>query len=525
MIRKSIVVLDTPNGEHIHLFSVIEDIRYDMQDAGKRDRHTYAHHYKPSTGLGDIQIHIEHVEDVNLHDMELNIDRCLAAGGDKLLRLNKNYVREPAGEGQSMYLDAASESVSTIKRVLPRRLGTRMVRAYLDAERETLNFVKQDDKIVRHLSEITKNVFGFDLTCYSEHIGNIYFVETMSPIKEIDVTGLTNPKGLLCAIEYRDSNWQEDFVIQVRDRHHRDVIVWDHVYPIKGGTRLVILELPQEAKEVEIYVYDNQHQLLYNHPYTPFLRSISVNLGVQSKVLRVNGKNENGESNYNEYPKFSHESSPILIGKDNVYVDSNFMEAKPLFINALGDEGLEFRFFDAESDHQKESVAKARKVLQDIINLATTECYICDPYFNASDFQNFIYPIQSLSVNVKILNGREQMRKKHESDTMERDRIMELKNVLSEYNEKMNGQPVQCKMLLGRGQLHDRLILTDDRGWVLGASFSEFGNRVTTINQIPAKYLDGIKGRIRNWWYDDSATTNIMNYGNNIDPRNDTSSK
>lgn len=86
-----------------------------------------------------------------------------------------------------MYLDAASESVSTIKRVLPRRLGMRMVRTYLDAERETLNFVKQDDKIVRHLSEITKNVFGFDLTCYSEHIGNIYFVETMSPIRDIEV--------------------------------------------------------------------------------------------------------------------------------------------------------------------------------------------------------------------------------------------------------------------------------------------------------------------------------------------------
>lgn len=78
------MVLDTPNGEHIHLFSVIEDIRYDMQDAGKRDRHTYAHHYKFST-------------------------------------------------------------------------------------------------------DITEKVFEFDLTCYSEHTGNIYFVETMSPIRDIEV--------------------------------------------------------------------------------------------------------------------------------------------------------------------------------------------------------------------------------------------------------------------------------------------------------------------------------------------------
>ena len=125
---------------------------------------------------------------------------------------------------------------------------------------------------------------------------------------------------------------------------------------------------------------------------------------------------------------------------------------------------------------------------------------------------------------MKILNGREQMRKKLEGDEKEEDRILSLKKVLTEYNEKVSGQPVQCKLLKGRGQLHDRFILIDDRGWILGASFSEFGNRVTTINQIPVPYLNGIKKRVATWWNSSTDTLNIEEYVANNNARGDTSS-
>ena len=515
MIRRTTVVLDTPAQEHIHLFSVFEDILPDMQDANIRDRHAKAHHYKLSYGQGDIQIHIENLLNVNLPDVETNLENFLVANGDSLIRLNKAYVKEPAGAGGSMILDAATESRSTIKKVLPYRRGVRNVRAYIDAEKKTLAFIKQDDKTISHLGEVTEKVLGFNLTCYSEHIGNIYVVETASPIKDIDVTGVTDPKGLLCAIEYRDIVWNEDFFIQVRDRHHSDVIVWDMVYEIAGGTRNVILEMPQVAKEVEVYAYDKAHNIIYYHPYTPFVRSINIEMGVQSKILRVKGKNKDGKDTVEDYPKFTHEKPIIIAERGKTYVDGCFNEAEPLVLNDMDEKGLTFRFFDTDENHQEEYVEEARQVLQEIIDHARTECYICDPYFNAADFQRFIYPLKSLNVNVKILNCREQMKKKREDDENERDHILELKSVLAEYNEKMNGRPIQCKLLLGRGQLHDRFILTDNRGWVLGASFSEFGNRVTTINEIPAKYLARIKNHIEKWWYDNNATMWIDNYAAN----------
>lgn len=520
MVRRTCVVLDTPQDEHIHLFSVFEDISADMQDASRRDRHARAHHYKLNTGQGDIQVHIENLNGVDLKQVESSLSDYLVSDNRGLILLNKSFVKEPLGDGQSMILDASTESVSTVKKVLPLRRGVRKVRAYVDAERATKSFVEKDDKTVSHLGEVTEKVLGFNLANYSEHIGNIYFVEDFSPIKDIDVTGLIAPCGLLCTIEYKDPNWKEDFTIQVRDRHHRDITVWDAVYTIIGGSKTIILEMPQAPAEVELYAYDKQHNIIYYHPYTPFVRNISFEMGVQSKVLRVKGQNKNGEDTVVDYPKFVHEKPTIINDKTGRYIDGDFKEAKPIQQVAIEDNGLRFCFFDTDAEHQDDYVRKAQTVLQQMIDQARTECYICDPYFNAGDFEKFIYPLKSLNVNVKILNGKEQMKKKREEDEKGRDRIKELKTVLQQYNDKIKGQPIQCRMLTGRGQLHDRFILIDNRGWVLGASFTEFGNRVTTINEIPSKYLSSIKKRIVEWWYSDDATMRIEDY----DDRNDAGS-
>ena len=520
MIRRTCVVLDTPQDEHIHLFSVFEEINKDMQDAGRRDRHARAHHYNLNTGLGDIQVHIENLNGVNLSQVETSLSDYLVADNKGLTILNNGFGKEPSGEGQSMILDTGTETVSTVNKVLPIRRGVRKVRAYVDIDKVTKKYIEQDDKTVRHLGEVTEKVLGFNLANYSEHIGNIYIVEDFSPVKGIEVSGMTDPWGLLCTIEYREPNWKEEFTIQVRDRHHKDIAVWDKIYDIPGGARTVILEMPQAPAEVEIYAYDKQHNIIYYHPYTPFVRNIHFEMGVQSKVLRVKGKNKTGEETVVDYPKFAHEKPTIISDNKGKYIDGNFREAKPLQQVDLEDNGLQFCFFDADAEHQYESVRKAQTVLQRIIDQARTECYICDPYFNAGDFERFIYPLKSLNVNVKILNGKEQMKKIKEDDEKERDRIKELIIVLRQYNDKMQGQPIQCRMLTGRGQLHDRFILTDTRGWVLGASFTEFGNRVTTINEIPSKYLTGIKKRIEDWWYSNKSTMSIEDY----DDRNDTGS-
>lgn len=522
MIRRTVVVLDTPTNEHIHLFSVFENILPDMQDANCCDRHARAHHYNINTDQGDIQVHLENLLNVSFSDVETNFYDYLVAEGNKLKRCNDSYAKEPVGDGASMILDAGTESRSTLKKVLPRRQGVRNITAYIDAEKKTLEFIKQHEKTVKHLGEVTEKVLGFNLSYYSEHIGNIYFVESASPIKDIAVSGISDPVGLLCSIEYRDSDWQEGFTIQIRDRHHSDIIVWDELYNIEAGTRLTILDMPQMPKEVEVYAYDKDHHLIFYHPYTPFVRSFNFNMGVQSKVLRVKGKNKDGGEVVTDYPKFTHEKPVIVKENGKTYFDGIFSEAQPLLTTEMDDAGLRFRFFDADAEHQEEYVEKARQVLQTIIDLARTECYICDPYFNANDFQKFIYPLKSLNVNVKILNGKKQMEKKHEDDKNGTDRIKELKDILFQYNEKVLGQPIQCKMLTGRGQLHDRFIIIDDRGWVLGASFSEFGNRVTTINEIPSLYLGRIMRHISNWWYDSTATMNIEDYGNNDDTGNDT---
>ena len=68
MVRRTVVVLDTPQNDHIHLFSIFENIESEMQDANVRDRHARAHHYNLNSGLGDIQVHIENLRDADLEN-------------------------------------------------------------------------------------------------------------------------------------------------------------------------------------------------------------------------------------------------------------------------------------------------------------------------------------------------------------------------------------------------------------------------------------------------------------------------
>lgn len=502
IVRRTMVVLDTPDNDHIHIFSVFEEITPGMQDAEWQGKSVRAHHYDQK-GIGDVMIHIENLVDGDINEIADAPQQVLSINGEKLDFLNKEFCKEPEGRENYLSLGNGEESRSTLKIVLPKRKGNMRVAVFVDSKHETLNYIIRDERVVRHLSETTRKYLGFDLTQNSEHIGNIYIVKNSSPIKDIDVRGVNNPCGLLCCIEYKDVEWNDDFTIQVRDRHHGDVVSLDRLYDIKGRTRLTILEMPQMPAEVEIYVYDKNHNILYSHPYTPFVRSVNMSLGVLSKQLRVSKKDANDVVTVKEYPKYSHSTS-VIGRKDGVsYVDNSFRKAHPIGTSEEGTSGLSFRFFNSDAEHRSDVVTKAREVLIDIMNTAKTECYICDPYFNANDFADFVLPLKSLTVNVKILNCKKML---------DNDRIGELSRFVAQYNGKMESQNVQCRMMLGRGQLHDRFILTDDRGWILGSSFSEFGNRVTTINEIPHSQLAGIKNHIATWWYDDKKTMNILDY-------------
>ena len=189
IVRKTVVVLDTPTGEHIHLFSVFENILQNMQDARRRDRHVHAHHYKNTIGIGDVKIHIENMDGLTLSDCETHLEEMLTAEGAVLSHLNQNFVKEPEGDEQWMILDAGETAISTLKSVLPKRKGSRRVRSYVDAEAKTRTYIENDERLIRHLSEITQKVLGFDLTHHSEHLGNIYFLDNSSPVLDIDVTG------------------------------------------------------------------------------------------------------------------------------------------------------------------------------------------------------------------------------------------------------------------------------------------------------------------------------------------------
>jgi hypothetical protein len=59
-----------------------------------------------------------------------------------------------------------------------------------------------------------------------------------------------------------------------------------------------------------------------------------------------------------------------------------------------------------------------------------------------------------------------------------------------------------------RPGFHDRYIIAQNRGWMVGASIKDIGNRDTLIHQLDNKeevekmiddYLNGFKGTLQKW--------------------------
>ena len=53
--------------------------------------------------------------------------------------------------------------------------------------------------------------------------------------------------------------------------------------------------------------------------------------------------------------------------------------------------------------------------------------------------------------------------------------------VIDDFNSKGYATNGECKEMAGDGRIHDRFIITEKYGWIIGSSFGELGNRVCSI--------------------------------------------
>ena len=130
---------------------------------------------------------------------------------------------------------------------------------------------------------------------------------------------------------------------------------------------------------------------------------------------------------------------------------------------------------------------------------------ICDPYFGADELYKYVFRQRSLDVSVRILTSK----------NINKEQARSLEEAIDKYNNMVNGCKVKCKVMRGQSDLHDRFLIVDDRVWILGTSFNNFGERATTIAMVPEESRAKIISKIDSWWFDNTITEEIESYAAN----------
>jgi len=147
---------------------------------------------------------------------------------------------------------------------------------------------------------------------------------------------------------------------------------------------------------------------------------------------------------------------------------------------------MEFVFFDGDPNKKAANKQAAKECVDRILRTAKKQILIADPYLSADQFNEYIAPLANEhGLDITVVNCKEQLeRMAHMQGRTFEDIENELKAAVAGFNGNMNGTQVTVYCITGQGRLHDRFILTESDGWLIGSSLSEFGNRACSIVKL-----------------------------------------
>lgn len=503
-IKATYITLDFKDGKSILAFAILEHLLPDMveyAEGGPIDRKPHKHKsIYPET----LNLHIKYF------DSELRGDNLSSFFlQQENLAFVAEYSREPDGDAELMVNPSQSTELTMI---MPRNKTALFVRSWIENKREVSKRIIDSNRLQKQLAQLTEDYLGYNLVNIPLHIGNIYEIRYDEIIKDVDFTSSNDPCGVYVSISRRRGK-HDALKIRIADKHHGDVYVADVVKEVKERERSVFINLPCNPRCIDIWIYDLKDNLLYWRNNIVFIRQINVQMGVASKELHVEG----AKGEIKKYTKFETEDFNVV--KNVTHYDNYFRDET--FVSKEKKTSRDFVFFNGSTEMKEQNKREAAEWIRNLLERARYECYICDPYFQAKDFATFILPMKQLKVKVRILNCKEQL------DQMKRATpsiYEDLNHIVNSYKKSVSTD-VEVKTLRGSGELHDRFIITDDEGWVVGSSFNELGNRGTTINRIPTCYLHEVKNQVQSWWYGDkSANLNEFINNSNTDSNNSSES-
>lgn len=490
-MRRTVITLDTKDGRYIPVFVVTEELYPDMQDYDAPPINKRPNSY--AKDKDNLSLTIEEFNDDNPFLLNGKVGRLEQIG---------EYVAEPGGNC-SMLLPSINGSVNTLADVLPHRECPLEVTCLIDKDRAVWDVLASEERLLNQLRCLSLNILGYDLTLYPEHIGNFYSVKYNPFFKKLTFKASNNPTGLTGKIVYRHGV-KEPLRIIIKDKHS-GYPVYTVTKELTGNERMFFIDTPLYPRHLSIEVQDRDGRMIMMEDNVTFIQGIVFEMGVQKLELKLKKQGKKAKDNYEvSIPKYERATKDFIGDKQDASCADYFMIANSISRQKADQEALNFVFFDGEQNSTEENVQRAKEVVRKMIDTGRNVCYICDPYFKADDFVEYVYYIQNLNLDVKILVCKSP----NENATAYQGRLDGLAKIIKEYNTKMGRSIVECRGLI-KNSYHDRILYADKTGWLIGSSFSEFGHRMTTITKIPRSHSQVILNRIEDWWRDEKKSKRI----------------
>jgi hypothetical protein len=424
-----------------------------------------------------------------------------------------------------------TETDRQLRPVLPQRHTAMRVWTQLNMDKEWLSGFS--DTFMRKVTELSKQLWGYDLNAMPEHLGNVYLFGC-------------NP--LLRSWECRLADYDKSLLFRFNQRAGQSIsackLILEEVRGDQGGFYLEqILDAPDTLVTLP-YFPDRLHIRLFDiyghwidHSFSGW-SNFAFDLAIQDRVIDYRVQTESGIQVFS-VPKYLSESR-VAVGIYD-WTAAHFLRdalASRRFEDLA--KNKEFIFFPKKS----ESLPLAKKAVRELLNSARRRCMILDPYFGAADML-YIYQIENISLAIRVISSAAHLNERprppqppeppgwrgrwqrlrtawHGKPANTAKTYMEsLFTQLTEYAAVMQQQKIEFRVLRGdKSPLHDRFLVIDDEVYLLGSSLNEFGSRTTTISRVPAP--EEMIDQAEAWWKDDEVCPTIETLiakkrGNNVE--------
>lgn len=474
------------NNQYYHLLSIIEQLSDNMTDLDAfQPELGYSAYRKSLAKIGGnkdkVFLYIDKFDlsEEFLKGMQDNFN----VDGQQVLNVCKNFTYEynliPIVRDKKEY------------DIIPQRQTAAYVSEYVPQDIKDIEKWKNDSKLLRQLGELSLQEFKVDICKQiNAHLGSVICVAYNPTFRGIDWKEDYEEKSIIGEVDFYPNKRRELYVEVVGHNQNGETIF---IEKTNVDAFLFRVPLNQAFHKLDIIVKDAQGSIIDRYDDITFIHQCNMSVDVYEKTIRIHHDDKEDEV----HDKFFTEN--VVVGVADT-IKKSIWDDEELTYQRF-EQNLDFVFLDGDKDEEQKRQNRAKGIcyIQRILNSAHEQCYICDPYFEAKAFDDFIWRTERLNVKIKILSAREDL--KHEE-------IEALRQRVKQYNENVKSQ-IECKLLKGESLLHDRFIIADDNVWMLGCSLNHFGEKATTIIRVPQQYKNKIIKIANQWWTNEDASIDI----------------